>query len=79
MQSFFKQEVMKNKGYEHFCFCLKWLKFAGGGEGVQFGLEKQLLAIKVPFHINKPGFRGLMSKLATLSLFRRPTFMRSYL
>ena len=23
LQSFFEQEVMKNKGYEHFCFCLK--------------------------------------------------------
>ena len=27
LQSFFEQEVMKNKGYEHFYFCLKWLKF----------------------------------------------------
>ena len=30
LQSFFEQEVMKNKGYEHFCFCLKRLKFVAG-------------------------------------------------
>ena len=29
MQSFFEQEVMKNREYEHFYFCLKWLKFVG--------------------------------------------------
>ena len=27
----FEQGVMKNKGYDHFYFCLKWLKLGGGG------------------------------------------------
>ena len=31
LQSFFKQGVMKNLGNENFHFCLKWLKFVGGG------------------------------------------------
>ena len=30
------------------------------------GSEKQLLAIKVSFRINKPGFQGLMSELVTI-------------
>ena len=51
---------MKNKGYEHFYFCLKWLKFVGE---YNLGSGKQLLAIKVSFHINKPSFRGLMARL----------------
>ena len=46
MQSFFEQKVMKNKGYEHFNFCLKWLKFV---EGYNLGSGKQLLAIKVSY------------------------------
>ena len=50
LQSFFEQEVMKNKGYEHFYFCLKWLKFVGG---CNLGSGKQLYAIKVSFRINK--------------------------
>ena len=75
LQSFFEQEVMKNRGYEHFYFCLKWLKFVGG----DLGSGKQLLAIKVPFRINKPGFRGFTAELATCSLPARPTFMTSYL
>ena len=29
------------------------------GEGYNLGLRKQLLAIKVSFGINKPGFRGV--------------------
>ena len=58
LQSFFKQEVMKNKGDEHFYFCLKWLKFVCVGGGVQFEVRKQLVAIKVSFGINKHGFRG---------------------
>ena len=40
---------------------------------------KQLLAINVSFRINKPGFRGLMSELATRSVLRRLTFMTSYI
>ena len=51
LQSFFEQEVMKNKGYEYFCFCLKWLKFVAG---YNLGSWKQLLAIKVSLRINKP-------------------------
>ena len=35
---------MKNKGYEHFYFCLKWLKFVGGG--VQFGVRKTIVGHK---------------------------------
>ena len=42
----FEQEVMKNKGYEHFYFCLKWLKSVGGGGGVQFGVRKTIVAHK---------------------------------
>ena len=45
--------------------------------GYNLGPGKQLLAIKVSFHINKPSFRGLMSELVTRSLLRRPTFMTS--
>ena len=63
---------MKNKRYEHFYFCLKWLKFVGG---YNLGSEKQLLAIKVSFRVNKPGFRRLMAELATRFFLRRPTFM----
>ena len=77
LQSFFEQKVMKNKGYEHFYFCLKWLKFVG--EGDNLGSGKQLFAIKVSFRINKSCFLGLMSELVTLSFLRRPTFMMSYL
>ena len=69
---------MKNKGYEHFYFCLKWLKFVAGG-GYNLGSGKQLLAIKVSLRINKSGFWVLMSELVTHSLLRRPTFMTSYL
>ena len=76
LQSFFEQEIMKNKGYEHFYFCLKWLKLVGG---YNLGSRKQLLTIKVSFRINKPGFRGLMAELATHSLPGRPTFMTPYL
>ena len=68
---------MKNKRYEHFYFCLKWMKFVGGG-GYNLGPGKQLLAIKVSFRINKRGPRGLMAELATHSLLRRSTFMMSY-
>ena len=75
LQSFFKQEVMKNKRYEHFYFCLKWMKFVGR---YNLGPGKQLLAIKVSFRINKPGSRGLMAELATRSLLRRLMFMMSY-
>ena len=57
---------MKNKGYEHFYFCLKWLKFVGE---YNLGSEKQLLAIKVSSCINKLGFRGLMEELAMRSDF----------
>ena len=67
LQSFFEQEVMKNKGYGHFYFSLKWLKFV---EGYNFWSGQQLLAIKVSFSIDKPDFRGLMSKLVTRSLLR---------
>ena len=42
----FEQEVMKNKGYERFCFCLNRLKFV---EGYNLGSGKQLLAIKFHF------------------------------
>ena len=35
----------------------------GGAGGYNLGSGKQLLAIKVSFRINKPGFRGLMSDL----------------
>ena len=56
---------MKNKGYEHFCICLKLLKFVAGGYNL--GSGKQLLAIKVSFRVNKPSFRELMSELATRS------------
>ena len=77
LQSFSKQEVMKNNGYEHFCFCLKLMTEIG--RGYNLGSGKQLLAIKVSFCINKPGFQGLMSELATHSLLRRLTFMTSYL
>ena len=74
LQSFFEQELMKNKGYEHFYFCLKWLKFV-----VQFGVRKTIVDHKISFRMNKPGFRGLMSELVTRSLLRRPTFITSYL
>ena len=77
LQSFFEQEVMKNKRYEHFYFCLKWLKFVGGGYNL--GSGKQLLAIKISFGINKSGSRRLMAELATSSLLGKPTFMASYL
>ena len=43
--------------------------------GYNLGSGKQLLAIKVSFCINKPGFQELMSELATRSLPRRLTFM----
>ena len=39
MAKFVEQEVMKNKGYEHFYFCLEWLKFVG----VQFGVKKTIV------------------------------------
>ena len=38
------------------------------GGGVQFGIRKKLLAIKVLFRTNKPGLQGLMSELVTHSL-----------
>ena len=72
---------MKNKGYdEHFYFCFKMAEiWRGGGGGYNMGSEKQLLAINVSFHINKPSFRGLMAELVTRSLLGRPTVMTSYL
>ena len=63
LQSFFEQEVMKNSGYEHFNFCLKWLKFV---RGVQFGVRKTIA-----------GHKSLIS--VTRSLLRRPNLMMSYL
>ena len=52
LQSFSEEEVMRTR-----------LKFAGGGGGgYNVGSGKQLLAIKASFRVNKPDFRGLMSK-----------------
>ena len=47
--------------------------------GYNLGSGKQLLAIKVWFHINKPDFWGLIAESVTRSLVRRPDFMTSYL
>ena len=76
LQSFFEQDVMKNKGYEHFYFLFK---MADVCRGYNLGSGKQFSAIKGSFHFIKPGFRGLMVELVTCSLLERPTFMTSYL
>ena len=45
---------MKNYGNENFDFCLKLLKFLGGG--IQFGVRKTMAVIHVsPFIFKKPG------------------------
>ena len=55
---------MKNKGYEHFFL----FKNVGG---YNLGSGKQLLAIKVSFSINKPGFWGLMSEIGYSLSFKK--------
>ena len=49
---------MTNKEYEHFYFLFKMAEICEGG-GYNLRSGKQMLAIKISFHVNKPGFSGV--------------------
>ena len=63
---------MKNKGYEHFYFCLKWLKFVGGG--AQSGVKKTIAGHKSFISYQKTRFPGVNGEISNSFPSRKADF-----